>query len=326
MARPGLRNHPKFRLLCHLLDETAPHVWGYLEMMWEVGYESGNPVLGDHLQVELACGWKGEPGKLAKALIDCKGAQYEHGFIEPVEGKSGAFQIHDLWSNAPDYVKKRRERELERQKKSNPLSAAPNGAERHTTAPNGRPPARAPAPARNLGEESPKNPSCSEPARPASEPNESPNGKDQYHAPCQADMNPGSGRLQDRGGHAQVPDQAGELDPAGDPVVLIFPTVGGKGGKGPTEWSLRQSKVAEYAQCFPGIDVMACCRRALQWCRDNEAKRKTLGGMPKFLFNWLSKEQDRGGGYRSGETSFQGLKAWQQSNDVTLERPNESEH
>jgi hypothetical protein len=66
MARPGLRNHPKFRLLCHLLGEIDAHVWGYVEMMWEVGYESGNPVLGDHVQVELACGWRGEPEKLAR--------------------------------------------------------------------------------------------------------------------------------------------------------------------------------------------------------------------------------------------------------------------
>jgi hypothetical protein len=63
MARPGLMIHPKFRRLVHVLQEPVAHVVGYLEMMWHVGYESGNAVLGDAVDVELAAQYPGAPGK-----------------------------------------------------------------------------------------------------------------------------------------------------------------------------------------------------------------------------------------------------------------------
>lgn len=76
-------------------------------------------------------------------------------------------------------------------------------------------------------------------------------------------------------------------------ALLSFPVV--KKGKDPAEWPLFQSKVDEYSQSFPGVDILAECRKALQWCRDNPTKRKTFGGMAGFLTRWLSKAQDRGG-------------------------------
>lgn len=72
-------------------------------------------------------------------------------------------------------------------------------------------------------------------------------------------------------------------------VVLTFPTV----GKGPKEWRLTADKLAEYAASFPGIDALAHCRAALQWCRDNPANRKTARGMAAFLTRWLGREQNR---------------------------------
>ena len=55
---------------------------------------------------------------------------------------------------------------------------------------------------------------------------------------------------------------------------------------------LPQSKIDEWAESFPGVDVPAECRKAAQWCRDNPTKRKTLKGLNRFLNTWLSKEQD----------------------------------
>jgi hypothetical protein len=107
MARPGLQVHPKFRRLVHTLGEPVPHVLGYLECMWLVGYESGNPVLGDHLDVELAAQYPGKPGTLHQALLDCR-------FIDV--RPDGRFQIHDLHENAPSYVEGRAKREEERKK------------------------------------------------------------------------------------------------------------------------------------------------------------------------------------------------------------------
>lgn len=74
-------------------------------------------------------------------------------------------------------------------------------------------------------------------------------------------------------------------------VVLTFPTV----GTGPRSWDLTAPKLAEYREAYPGVDVLAECRKALQWCRDNPSRRKTAGGMPKFLAGWLGRAQDRGG-------------------------------
>jgi hypothetical protein len=75
-----------------------------------------------------------------------------------------------------------------------------------------------------------------------------------------------------------------------DPIVLTFPT-NGKGGK---EWHLRESKLAEYRESYPGVDVLAECRKARQWCIDHPRRRKTADGMPAMLSGWLAKEQNRG--------------------------------
>ena len=75
-----------------------------------------------------------------------------------------------------------------------------------------------------------------------------------------------------------------------EPPVLRFPCV----GPGSQEFDLHQSKLDEYADSYPGIDVLAECRKALQWCRDNPARRKTHGGMGTFLNKWLARAQDSG--------------------------------
>lgn len=53
MARPGLTQHPKFRRLARLLG-SAPLALGCLELMWEVCYQNGDPLLGDAVDVEAA--------------------------------------------------------------------------------------------------------------------------------------------------------------------------------------------------------------------------------------------------------------------------------
>ncbi len=73
-----------------------------------------------------------------------------------------------------------------------------------------------------------------------------------------------------------------------EPPVLVFPCVGTV-----KEWFLFPSKLAEYREAYPGIDVLAECKKALQWCRDNTKNRKTAQGMPKFLGGWLGRNQDR---------------------------------
>lgn len=95
--------------------------------------------------------------------------------------------------------------------------------------------------------------------------------------------------LQDRTGQDNTgQDSCSEPAEPASPPLLIFPCV----GSGPKLWELTQGKVAEYRDSFPGIDVMAECRAARQWCQDNPQKRKTFGGMPGFLTRWLTKAQN----------------------------------
>jgi hypothetical protein len=97
MARPTLYDHPKFMRLVHELGMPAPHVLGHLEYLWRVGYSSGNPVVGDSVDVELAAMWTGEPGQLTKVLTQVR-------FMDKLP--DGKYQIHDLLDHAPGYVGK----------------------------------------------------------------------------------------------------------------------------------------------------------------------------------------------------------------------------
>lgn len=91
-----------------------------------------------------------------------------------------------------------------------------------------------------------------------------------------------------------------DTNPATDPVVMTFPTVGDL-----KEWPLRQSKVAEWKKAYPAVDVDTVLRELRQWCIDNAARRKTARGMTSFLSGRLAVRQDRAGGNGS-PGKFQG--------------------
>ena len=69
--------------------------------------------------------------------------------------------------------------------------------------------------------------------------------------------------------------------------VLTFQT----NGKSKT-WNLTQQKINEWQEAFPEINILQECRRAQQWAIDKGVK-KTAKGMPRFLFNWISRTNDR---------------------------------
>jgi hypothetical protein len=121
MARPGFRNHRKFRRLAQLVGMPEPHVFGHVEFIWSGAYESGDPFLGDADDVELAAAWTGKRGMLCTALLDC-GGKGNPGLIEPVDGQPAQYQIHDLFDHAPNYVQKRMQRESDRTAKGKSIS------------------------------------------------------------------------------------------------------------------------------------------------------------------------------------------------------------
>ncbi len=122
MGRPNLTRHPKFQRLARALGNAAL-ARGSLELLWEVAYENGDPRLGSSGDLESAADWKGKRGVLTKALLDAGGAG-RAGFIERAPGTSGrgtVYEIHDLEDHAPEYVKKRLEREIDRRKRGQTL-------------------------------------------------------------------------------------------------------------------------------------------------------------------------------------------------------------
>lgn len=123
MARPGLTGHRKFRRLSQALGSRIV-ARGVLELLWEPSYETGDDYVGTADDIEALVGWTGERGVLTRALLEA-GAPEGYGFIEPVAPETGStspscYRIHDLWHHAPEYVKKRRERELDRMEKQAP--------------------------------------------------------------------------------------------------------------------------------------------------------------------------------------------------------------
>lgn len=66
--------------------------------------------------------------------------------------------------------------------------------------------------------------------------------------------------------------------------VLTFPV----NGKSKT-WGLPQSWIDENQELYPSMDVLAECRKALAWIKNNPAKRKTAKGMTRFLGSWLER-------------------------------------
>lgn len=61
-----------------------------------------------------------------------------------------------------------------------------------------------------------------------------------------------------------------------------------------------ESKVEQWAQLYPAVDVRQQLRNMSGWCDANRAKRKTRGGVERFIAGWLAREQDRGARPKSG--------------------------
>lgn len=101
MAKPELRDHRKFLKLKRLLGAPTPHVLGYLDCLWHRGYQTGDPFIGDALDVEAAAEYPGEPGTFAEAC-------FQSGFLDRDE--AGGYSIHDLYQHAPKYAKQRMQR------------------------------------------------------------------------------------------------------------------------------------------------------------------------------------------------------------------------
>ncbi len=61
------------------------------------------------------------------------------------------------------------------------------------------------------------------------------------------------------------------------------------------EYPIAQSNVNEWAELYPAVDIMQELRNMKGWLITNQRKRKTKGGILRFVNSWLANKQDKGG-------------------------------
>lgn len=73
------------------------------------------------------------------------------------------------------------------------------------------------------------------------------------------------------------------------PPVISLPLNDG------TFFDVSENDRAKWSQLYPNVDVPQQLRNMAGWCDANPTKRKTRGGVKRFITNWLAEEQNKGG-------------------------------
>ena len=60
-------------------------------------------------------------------------------------------------------------------------------------------------------------------------------------------------------------------------------------------YDVSERDVEQWSTLYPNVDVLQQLRNMAGWCDGNPTKRKTRGGVRRFITSWLAREQDRGG-------------------------------
>jgi hypothetical protein len=310
MARIGLSSNRKFLRLARALGNKAL-ARGVLEVLWDPCFECGDPYVGTSVDIEAVCDWRGTPGALTAALLEA-GAPKGAGFIEPFDGTvrdatAPHYQIHDFFHHCPEYARSKKDHGLAitepktcehcgttyygaatrlsrfcgprcrqavyRERVREAGVTARDGSLRHVTSRHSygvsRVPSRVSAPGTSTyvlgssGGSTPEEDANSTPVR----------------------------TVRTKSVAAKNSDDPVTIAivVADDPLVLTFPTIGTDG----TEWYLNQSQVDQWIDLYPGIEVLAECRKALGWVLADGTRRKTKRGMLKFLTAWLNRSTER---------------------------------
>ena len=80
-----------------------------------------------------------------------------------------------------------------------------------------------------------------------------------------------------------------EPQAADAPPVISLPLNDG------TFFDVSENDRSKWSQLYPNVDVLQQLRNMAGWCDSNPAKRKTRGGIKRFITAWLAREQDKGG-------------------------------
>ena len=60
-------------------------------------------------------------------------------------------------------------------------------------------------------------------------------------------------------------------------------------------YDVSERDVEQWSKLYPNVDVLQQLRNMAGWCDGNPTKRKTKGGIRRFITSWLAREQDKGG-------------------------------
>lgn len=104
------------------------------------------------------------------------------------------------------------------------------------------------------------------------------------------------------------PEQStGQQEPnphEGEPITLAKPVaVFSLPLVGDEEFEISQEDIDLWAGLYPAVDVMQDLRSMKGWLLSNPKKKKTKGGIKRFITNWLSKSQNSGGSLRARPAS-----------------------
>lgn len=99
----------------------------------------------------------------------------------------------------------------------------------------------------------------------------------------------GNGREQGREQDLKSCTPGGDAEPA----IVLLPT--NKHNTEGEEYPVTQSQIDEWQEVYPAVNCLAETKQAKLWLKANPSKRKTYGGMAKFLNGWMSRQQNKGG-------------------------------
>ena len=79
-------------------------------------------------------------------------------------------------------------------------------------------------------------------------------------------------------------------EPAAEPFITLQLNTG-------DEHPVYDKEIKDWEELYPAVDVRQQLRSMKGWLLSNPTKRKTKRGINRFINNWLSREQDRGGSH-----------------------------
>lgn len=80
-------------------------------------------------------------------------------------------------------------------------------------------------------------------------------------------------------------------------AVFSLPLAGGE------DHEITKADIDLWAELYPAVDIMQDLRAMKGWLLSNPKKKKTKGGIKRFITNWLSKTQNSGGNLKAGAAS-----------------------